>query len=218
MLINEKNSRTTPPYVAYRTFKTFVEFMKQQGIPAVVDRSYWGSNFSGTTGNQLTAALLFLKLIDDEKIPTNRLKALVGAKDVKHSDMLKQTCMDAFDFLFKGSFDSQTGTPAQLQKMFQSNFILKSSTTRKCIKFFIDMSNDAGIPISPFITSKKLSSKIAKNTTMLQNMDENTETSYLWETKMLEKFPSFNPAWPDDVKACWFKSFDELMRRGINKT
>jgi hypothetical protein len=102
-----------------------------------------------------------------------------------------------------------------LQRMFQSTFSLKSSTTKKCIKFFIDMSNDAGIPVSPFINSKKLSSRIAKNTATIQNY-ENGDTAS-WETKMLEKFPSFDPSWSDEVKASWFKAFDELMRRGMNK-
>jgi hypothetical protein len=215
MLSDERIRRRLPPYVSYRTFKTFLERL-EQGIPARIDRSFWGESFSGTTGNQLMAALMFLSLVDGSGTPTNRLKLLVGAKDVKRNDILKQTCMDAFDFLFKGTFDTQTATPAQMQKAFHSNFKISAGVNRKCIKFFMDMANDAGISLSPFITSKKMISKMAKNTAMYQNTEENSGKS-TWDTKLLEKFPSFDPTWPDEIKNKWFQAFDELLRRGITK-
>ena len=32
-----------------------------------------------------------------------------------------------------------------------------------------------------------------------------------WSQILLSKFPSFNPAWPDDVKIKWFDAFGTLM-------
>jgi len=29
---------------------------------------------------------------------------------------------------------------------------------------------------------------------------------------LLSKFPTFDPAWPDDVKSKWFNAFDKLMK------
>ena len=49
-----------PPYVPYRTFQTFLEFL-QDGIPARIDRSVWGSRFSGSSGTQLMTALKVLQ-------------------------------------------------------------------------------------------------------------------------------------------------------------
>lgn len=31
---------------------------------------------------------------------------------------------------------------------------------------------------------------------------------------LLEKFPSFDPAWNDDLKLKWFEAFDELLKKG----
>ena len=31
---------------------------------------------------------------------------------------------------------------------------------------------------------------------------------------LLSKFPSFDPSWPDDVKAKWFEGFDRLLNMG----
>jgi hypothetical protein len=30
---------------------------------------------------------------------------------------------------------------------------------------------------------------------------------------LLDKFPGFDPAWPDEVKIKWFAAFDELLKR-----
>ena len=229
MFNDEKSRRRLPPYVSYHTFQTFVDGLRP--VPARFDRSFWGKRFSGTTRSQLTAALLFLGLINISGIPTNRLKLLADAKDVKKADILKQTCNEAFDFLFTGSFDPQTATPAQLKQVFHSNFQISSSVSRKCIKFFVDMANDAGISLSPFITkqyraystnatktvSKKSSPKTTRNALMPQTMDELPDRTS-WDKLLLNKFPSFDPSWPDEVKMKWFAAFDELLRRGITKT
>ncbi len=220
MLSDEKSRRRLPPYVSYHTFHTFVEDLHP--IPARFDRSFWGRRFSGTTRSQLTAALLFLGLINISGTPTNRLKLLVDAKDVKKTDILKQTCMEGFDFLFKGSFDPKTATPAQLQQVFHNNFQISSSVSRKCIKFFVDMANDAEISLSPFITKqyrayskasvKKTGSKTARNTLVPQNVEEVPDRTS-WDKLLLNKFPSFDPSWSDEVKMKWFSAFDELLAR-----
>jgi hypothetical protein len=229
MFSDEKSRRRLPPYVSYHTFQTFIEDL--QPIPARFDRSFWGKRFSGTTRSQLTAALLFLGLINISGIPTNRLKLLADAKDIKKTDILKQTCMEGFDFLFNGSFDPQTATPAQLQQVFHNNFQISSSVSRKCIKFFVDMANEAEITLSPFITKqyraysgtsaktsvKKVGAKTVRNTLVPQNVDEIPERAS-WDKLLLNKFPSFDPSWPDEVKLKWFSAFDELMRRGLTKT
>jgi hypothetical protein len=229
MFSDEKNRRRLPPYVSYHTFQAFLDGLKP--VPSRFDRSFWGKRFSGTTRSQLTAALLFLGLINVNGIPTNRLKLLTDAKDVKKADILKQTCMEAFDFLFSGSFDPQTATPAQLQQVFHSNFQISSSVSRKCIKFFVDMANGAGISLSPFITKqyraysttsskaslKKLGPKSTRNALVPQSMDEIPERAS-WDKLLLNKFPQFDPSWPDEVKMKWFLAFDELLRRGLTKS
>jgi hypothetical protein len=38
-----------------------------------------------------------------------------------------------------------------------------------------------------------------------------------WHGKLLDKFPSFDPSWSDDIKVKWFAAFDELLKRGLTK-
>lgn len=177
------------------------------------------------------SALLFLGMVDANGTPTNRLKVLVTSRDIKRTDILKQCCTDAFDFLFQSSFDPQTATYDQLREMFHNTFQMTSGVSRKCIKFFVDMAKDAGIPLSPFITkqlrtahsgtaaktfTKKLGPKTARNFLVPQSLDEIPERMS-WDKMLLNKFPSFDPSWPDEVKLKWFQAFDELLRRGLTK-
>jgi hypothetical protein len=35
-----------------------------------------------------------------------------------------------------------------------------------------------------------------------------------WYKIVLDKFPTFDPSWPDDVKSKWFEAFNTLLKKG----
>lgn len=221
----DKSQRRLPPYVSYRTFLNFIDGL-QQRMPARIDRSYWGDMLSGSTGTQLMAALRFLGLIDASGKPTGRLKPLVSAKGEQRRELLKETAYEAFSFVLKSSFDPQNATYAQLKEVFHETFQLTEDLSRKCIKFFISLVSDAGIPLSPFITkrfrsthtgtgtkiiTKKTSTRMGRNLIVPPHLDEIPEG-------LLAKFPMFDPAWSDEVKLKWFEAFDKLLMRSLAKS
>ncbi len=225
-MVNNKSRRRLPPYVSYRTFRNFLDDL-QQGIPARIDRSYWGERLSGSTGTQLMVALRFLGLIDTSSVPTNQLRSLVIAKGLPRAELLRQIASEAFDFLLQSSFDLQTATYAQLEEVFYDRFQLTGDVSRKCIKFFVALATDAEIPLSSFITkrtrltqagtstrtiTKKRSARTNKNTIVPQNTEE-VPDRIPWDKMLLAKFPTFDPTWSDEVKLNWFKAFDELLKR-----
>jgi len=57
--VNDTTRKRLPPYISYRTFRNFVDSLQVGGIPARVDRSYWGDRLSGTTGTQLMSRYAF---------------------------------------------------------------------------------------------------------------------------------------------------------------
>jgi hypothetical protein len=227
-LVNDRNKRRTPPYVSYRSFLTLLEELKR-GMPARIDRSYWGDKFSGSTGTQLMSALRFLNLIDANGVPTNRLKDLVEARGVAKSEVLKKISHDSFTFLLNGSFEPEKATYAQLEEVFNEIYQVDRDVARKCIKFFTELVDDAGIPLSPFITRKSKSprqtssvDKIPKRNGNRTNQNasipqkkELVPQPLSWKELLLTKFPSFDPTWPTDVQIKWFEAFDELLKRGF---
>jgi hypothetical protein len=227
-LVNDRNKKRSPPYVSYRSFLTLLEELKR-GLPARIDRSYWGDKFSGSTGTQLMSALRFLNLVDPNGVPTNSLKDLVGARGMPRAEVMRKISHESFAFLTSNSFESETATYAQLEEVFNEVYQVDRDVARKCIKFFIEIANDAGIPLSPFITKKSKSSrqapvveKIPKKNGIRTNQNllipQNPELvphPMSWKELLLTKFPSFDPTWPNDVQLKWFEAFDELLKRGF---
>ena len=225
-MVSEKDRKTLPPYVSYRTFRNFVDGL-QPGIPSRIDRSYWGERYSGSTGTQLMTALRFLGLIDSDGIPAIRLRQLVSAKGVQRSQVLNQIAHSSFDFLMEKSIDLQVATYSQLEQAFYSSYQVTGDVTRKCIKFFVSLQSDAGATMSPFIVKKSRaitasggrksnSGKTAARTN--RNFVKSLKTNSIpvqttWYEMVLNKFPNLDPAWSDDVKVKWFEAFEILLKR-----
>ncbi len=229
-MVNNKSRRHLPPYLSYRTFQNFIDGL-QQGIPARLDRSYWGERFSGSTGTHLMATLRFLGLVDASSTPTSRLRRLASAKDEQKKEVLKEITSEAYSFLLQGSFDPQTATYAQLQEIFQDRFQPTSDVSRKCIKFFVALASDSGLPLSQFIierfrtahrstgtkvTTKRTGTRISRTSVIPQNL-EKVPPRMPWDEMLLTKFPTFDPTWPDEVKLKWFEALDQLLKRGLTK-
>ena len=199
------------------------------GIPPRIDRSYWGERFSGSNGTQLMTALRFLGLIDSEGIPMTQLVQLVSAEGSQRSDILKQIGYSAYSFLMDKSLDTQVATYAQLEKAFYNAYDVSGDVARKCIKFFIELESDAGVPLSPLMMKKsrtmlassarkrtgtKEASRTKRNNAKL-SVVQTIPDQNIWYEKVLAKFPTFDTAWSDDVKLKWFEAFDILLKRGL---
>jgi hypothetical protein len=227
-LVIDRNKKRSPPYVSYRSFLTLVEEL-QRGVPARIDRSYWGDKFSGSTGTQLMSALRFLNLVDANGVPTNQLKELAMAKGSAKTEILKKVSQESFTFLLSNTFECEKATYAQLEEKFNEFYDVERDVARKCIKFFTELASDGGIPLSPFITKKSKTSrpasvteKIPKRNGTRTNMNalvpQNVELiphPMSWKELLLTKFPNFDPTWPNDVQLKWFEAFDELLKRGF---
>ncbi len=229
-MVEDKARKRLPPYVSYRTFRNFTDGLQQQVIPARIDRSYWGDRFSGSTGTQLMVTLRFLGLADHNSMPTERLKKLVGARGERRTEVFRDIANESYSLLFQ-HFEAEKATPAQLQEAFRVAYGVTGDVCRKCIKFFIALASDGGIPISPHITKKmrevrsgtgtrssgkKTGARTVRNLPVPEVV-EKVPGKMSWDEMLLSKFPVFDPAWPDDVKLKWFAAFDELLKSGFGR-
>ena len=222
-----QNKKIPPPYVSYRTFWNFLDGL-QQTIPARIDRSYWGDRFSGSNGGQLVAALRFLDLIDINGFPTAKLKQIVTSRGSERNEALKRIVREAYSFLADDAPDPQTATYAQLEEAFRDHFQLASDVTRKCIKFYICLATAGGVKLSPFITEKTRTSRSNSRlkVTYRKKQDRNHGTEIPKEQSLslgstidkllIDKFPTLDPEWPDELKDKWFAAFNELLKRTGN--
>jgi len=145
--------RQIPPYVSYECFTSLIS-PRLVSLPNRIDLNYilTGINdeVSVSTATQLMHAMRFLNLIDENNRPNSRLKLLVSGTTQEHrAILLRHVAYETYAFIFKSRLDIQNATYADLETVFQNNYPVSSDTCRKCIKFFVDFCNDAGIPLSP---------------------------------------------------------------------
>ena len=147
----------SPPYVSFNTFKTLLDWLKVEGVPLRLDRSFWHDKFSGSTGSQLMASLRFLGLLDGNN-PLPELENLIQAESDKKSLVLKALIQNSYTFIHFEEL--HRATPSMLLSWFKT-YPIDGHTLRKAISFFISASIEADIPISNSI--KKMSKYRSKS-------------------------------------------------------
>jgi hypothetical protein len=142
----QARSVRTPPYTSYRTFKTFIQDLREQGVPSRIDRSVL-TRFSGVVGTQLMHALRFLGLIAEHGRPTQRLAELVSAYGAGNwPEKLLELLRQEYAAMF--AIDLETATPSHFNEAFRKAFPAADAVVQKCVTFFLYAANDAGVKIS----------------------------------------------------------------------
>ena len=221
--------QTIPPYVPYRTFQTFLEFLLEEGIPDRIDRTVWGSRFSGSSGTQLMTALRVLKLIDSEGRPAQDLDALVHAEGDVRRATLKHVLERFYEPVFE--LDLQRASKGQFHDAFRK-FGTKEGVINKCEGFFIRAAQAAGIELSKRIVAGRHGASKSRAPAVQQrpktaipavvtpeNMVAQTPQELATSAgsikleladRILAKYPDFDPAWDPAVQVKWLEGMTRL--------
>jgi len=145
-----------PPSVSYKSFNRLMN-MLERNLSTRIDISYLSDKFSVRNSTNLMSAMRFLNIIDNSNRPTPVLKLLAVSTGEHHAALLRQVAYEAYAFVFiKGKLDPQTATYAELEAVFQNTYQMDDDICHKCIKFFIEFCKDAGIPLSPEFSKKRI--------------------------------------------------------------
>ncbi len=209
-----------PPYASYTTWQKLLEGLKRF-LPDEIDRSFYDSlGFSGSQILTLKSALRFLSLVDQDNVPTEKLRQLVQSDGHKQKDILREIIQQAYVSLFN-TFNLQTITQGQLSRYFES-LGAKGDIQRKCTSFFLAIASEAGIELSLHLSGrsklgigrKSIATKAKEKKRLETKMARGTElpSNSSWMELVLKKFPDLDPTWPDETKKKWFEDFKELLR------
>lgn len=216
-----KRAAAVPPYLPYRTLTGFLDRLRAGGLPNRIDRSLMTS-LSGTAQVRLMAALKYLGLIEANNHPSPELISLLNSEGVERQHALHVVLTKAYPKFFEKGFRLEAVTAHELEDAFKEAGA-SGGTVGKCIAFFTAAAKDAGVTVSSYIsrgtrtrTSGTRRRAPGTNGGAAAEGAETTATAppLKWKQMLLSKFPSFDPAWPDDVKTKWFEAFDKLMDRG----
>ena len=177
----ENSQAPVPPYVSFRTLFNFFAWLREVGIPAQIDRSFWGSRMSGITGGQVAGALKFLDLLTENLTPTKKLTAIVGATEEHSKTHFREYMGQAYSTLLADL--SENASYKQFRDAFEK-MNATGSTLRKSETFFLHAAKWCELPISPFILGKSRKSKERKNSTRKKVTTKKTEQVQITPTPL----------------------------------
>ena len=203
-----------PPYVSFKTFQTFLEFLSQ-GMPYRIDRSLWVNRFSGSNGTQLMTAIKFFQLIDIDGIPNHDFDNLVSRDFETQKKTLRNLLFRYYELVFE--LDLTRATKAQLREKFRT-FDTKEGVIVKCESFFIQAARFSNIELSPHILARRHSKNLLGSGEKKKpnnpavshgNNFENTINNNIIKV-ILDKYPDIDPSWSPDVQKSWIESMTKL--------
>jgi hypothetical protein len=144
--VNEQDR--VPPYISFRTLRTFIEDLRANRIPPKIDRGAVRHRFSGSVGTQLMSALRFLKLTDADGTPKDALRAIVATKTPEQwREKLREVLEAAYGPVV--GLDFASITPEHLAQAFRENYSGQEQVLRKSQTFFLQAVQDAGMELGP---------------------------------------------------------------------
>lgn len=211
-----------PPYIAFSTFLSFIKGLAKTGIPSRIDKSLL-RNMSGGNQSALLAALKWFSLIDEVGAHGKPLESLVAAGDGAGT-VLREMLPAAYKFMADGSIQLERATGSQVEEKFKA-YGLTGSTVIKAMAFFISACKEAAIPLSAHVKLPKVArsngaSKKAKKGRQASDDgddgDDNDEEEKPPPVRsptdaLMEKFPAFNPEWPEKIQEQWFAAFAKMQ-------
>ena len=145
-----KTKNHIAPYVSFVSFTNLLDWLRDSEIPAQLDRSFWGTKYSGSLGSQLMSALRFFSLLEEET-PTSKLESLVSAGEEERKSLLADLLREAYSSVFM--IDLHRATPKMLEEAFD-DIGGGVHTRRKAVAFFINACKHADIPLSSAVRKK----------------------------------------------------------------
>ena len=75
--MNDKPKKLSPPYATFPSFINFLNKLRDSSVPGRIDPSVFG-NASGSISYSVIASLKYLKLIDDDGLPSSKFVELAA--------------------------------------------------------------------------------------------------------------------------------------------
>ncbi len=140
-----------PPYVSWKTFINFLDWLGEVGVPSRFDRSFWGQKLSGAYGSQVILALRYFELLDAKNRPHPDLEVLATEPD-KRKEALRGLITQKYSDVLK-DIDLERATAGELIERFR-RYPISGETFNKALNFFVHAAQYADIPVSQHITNR----------------------------------------------------------------
>lgn len=157
-MTNPEIKKPLPAYLAFETFKNFVQTLKETIVPGRIDKSLM-PNLAGGVQSHLMGALRFLRLIGDTDADKDMVKpALSELVEAFNSDRWPMALRKVVEVAYKpitDQIDIATVSQKGLDDAFKKVFALDGSMLDRALRFYLRCLKDAEVRYSPHVGKKK---------------------------------------------------------------
>jgi len=153
---NPEPAALVPPVFAFKTLLNQLDYMKERGVPARIDRSFL-IGMSGAGQAQYITGLRSLGLIDATGAVSDRLIQMANGAVSDRRGLLREILRERYAKAIElGKTNATTG---MLVELFREEYGATGDTARKGIAFYLNAARYAGdVPLSPMFQTPKVSS------------------------------------------------------------
>lgn len=225
------------PYAPAKVIIDLIERYRSRGLPSPINGEVLArAGVSDSLSSRTLQALATLDLIDAEGKPSAALEGMRVAPEAEYlnrmGEWLTAAYADALQFV-----DPGTANETEVRDAFRQYKPVGQQD--RMVSLFMGLFRHAGLapektPTGGAAPRKKANVAVGKPKTekartpppgapdpgqnkgdgqgngIGQNNEKDPAPQYL--TALLAKFPDFDPAWSDDIKAKWFEGFDTFMK------
>ena len=200
-----------PPYVSYRAWRKLLGELSKHPTSRF-DSSYFnGLKITKSSSSMLRGTLLFLDLMAPDGQPTPKLNQLVKSEGEAQREVLGEIVRHAYGSFF-ADLDLTKATQAQVKEHFKFRGA-SGDIGRKCLSFFLAIAAEGNVTLSPHLmksSPRGRGKKAASSDMPRAGKSLELAGNPAWVGLLLEKFPNFDPEWPDELKKKWFDAFKSL--------
>ena len=233
-MAGSEHGKRRPPYPPYSQWQRLLETLREdyannQHLPSRIDNSYLKKlKVNASAESNLQSALAFLGLVDSQRHPTDALKSLLSSGEDEAKGLLYKIVERAYVPVLDGLM-LRSATPDHLSEKFKTGGS-QDEVGRKGMTFFLRIAKDAEIQLSPhFKTPRDRQSgargprkRVAPSSAPTAPAPEvrasepvggHVEPPHTSDmmTKLLAKFPDYDPAWGEEQVHLWRGSLAFLM-------
>lgn len=236
-MVGKENGNKRPPYPPYsqwlRLLETLKDDFQRRQLPSRIDNSYLKKlKVNPSAESNLQSALAYLGLVDGEKQPTPTLKNLLPLDGEDLRSALREVVLESYSPMLRGLI-LHTVTPDHLAEKFRRGGS-QDEVGRKGMTFFVRIAKDAGIRLSDQLKTRERqpSTRAPKRRAHQVSLapapapQPNADPSYLPQadptdnsdlmTRVLAKFPDYNPDWDEIQVVLWRDSLALLIAEARN--
>lgn len=167
----------SPPYVAFGTFRNFLDTLKTDGIPNKINRSVM-VNLSGASQSHLTSAFKALRLVESDGEPTSALRELldVHGSEEQWPATFKKVLDGAYAEII-GDLDVSTASPQELEDRFRDPGGMDHSMNDKAVRFYLAALKAAKVELSPYLKKRRQKTTSKRRSSRANGSGETSKTT-----------------------------------------